>query len=76
MFFVFFCRLGILLTSPIFVAQIGEPPEVSQPNQGPCYCQQKFQLVRPLASIQQLSLLYQAVILTRHLKAASFKAFS
>lgn len=67
--------MGILLTSSIFVAQIGEPPEVSQSNQGPCHSQQELQLVRPLAAIQQLSLLCQIVIWTGHLKAVSFKEF-
>lgn len=67
--------MGILLTSPIFVAQIGEPPEVSQSNQGPCHSQQELQLVRPLAAVQQLSLLHKTAILTRRLKAVSFQEF-
>lgn len=63
----------ILLTSSIFVAQIGEPPEVSQPNQGSCYSQEELQLVCPLATVQQLSLLHQTVILSGLFGTVSFK---
>lgn len=72
----YFSKAGILLTSPIFVAQIWKPPEVSQPDQGPCHSQQELQLVSPLAPVQQLRLGrlgHQPVILTGHLEAVSFE---
>lgn len=65
----------ILHTSPIFVAQVGEPPQVSQPDQCPCYGQQKLQLARPLAAVQQLSLLHETFFLPGCLQAVSFKKF-
>ena len=65
--------VDILLTSPVLVAQIGEPPEVSQSDQGPCHRQHELQLVRPLAAVQQLVLLRQPVIWSGHLQAISFE---
>ena len=37
------------LTSSIFIAQVGEPPHVSQPYDLPGHGQQEFKLVGPLA---------------------------
>lgn len=63
------------LTSSIFVAQIGEPPQVSKSNQCPCHSKQKLQLVCPLATVQELCLAHQPVILPRWLPAASLEEF-
>lgn len=65
--------MSICLTSSIFVAQIGEPPEVSKSNQCPCHSKQELQLVCPLSTVQQLGLLSQCIILSRCLKAGFFE---
>lgn len=62
-----------MLTSPVFVAQIWEPPQVPQPDQGSCHGQQELHFVRPLAAVQQLILLHQRVVWTGHLEAVSFE---
>ena len=42
------------LTSPVFVAEVGEPPDVAQPDDLPGHGQHKLHLVVPLASILHL----------------------
>ena len=40
------------LTSPVFVAEVGEPPDVAQPNDLPGHGQHELHLVAPLLSLQ------------------------
>ena len=40
------------LTSPVFVAEVGEPPDVAQPDNLPSHGQHKLHLVAPLVSLQ------------------------
>lgn len=67
--------MDALFTSSIFETQIGKPPKVSQPNECSSRSQQELHLVRPLASVQHLNFLHQAVFLTGRLVAGPFEMF-
>lgn len=67
--------MRIFLTSSIFVAQIGESPQVSQSDQCPCHSKQELQLVCPLATVQKLGFAHQSVILPRRLATVSLEEF-
>ena len=43
---------AVALTSPIFVAEIGKPPDIAQPNDLPGHGQHKLHLVVPVPPFQ------------------------